>query len=155
MDQAKKDFVLSGCIPLFKKLQPDTTARWGKMNAQQMLEHVAVVFVISAGKIKLDLATPAEHLPKYQEFLFSEKEFRENTKAPAAILGEEPLPLRYATIEGAKEKLAEAIALFENYFAADPEKRTMHPAFGELNYEEWVLAHYKHVRHHLKQFGML
>ena len=58
-------------------------------------------------------------------------------------------------MEKASEKLAEAIAAFESYFKEDAEKETLHPVFGEPNFEEWVLLHYKHVIHHARQFGLV
>lgn len=155
MDQEKLNFVTKDCFPLFNSLKAEAAPKWGKMNAQQMIEHVATVYVISTGKIKAELATPVEHLPKYMDFLYSDKQFRENTKAPETMLGEEPAPLRYATMDEAKQKLAKTIAYFENYFTANEGIKTMHPVFGELNYAEWVLMHYKHVTHHLRQFGLL
>ncbi len=155
MDQEKFSFVTKECIVLFNSLQADTIAKWGKMNAQQMVEHVATVYIISTGKIKAVLTTPGEHLPKYLEFLHSDKQFKENTKAPETMLGEQALPLRYATMDEAKQKLAEAIAYFESYFTSNEGVKTMHPVFGELNYAEWVLMHYKHVTHHLRQFGLM
>ena len=155
MDKQKLKFITIDCLPLFRSLPADAEGKWGKMNAQQMVEHVTAFFKVSTGKIKFDLVTPVEHLPKYKEFLLSDKEFRENTKAPAGVIGEEPLPLLYANMEEAQEKLTAAITIFENYFKTDPEKKTLHPVFGELNFEEWVLLHYKHVTHHLKQFGLL
>ena len=155
MDEQKLKFLTIDCIPLFKRLSADTVGSWGKMNAQQMVEHVTAFFKVSTGKIKFDLVTPVEHLPKYKEFLLSDKEFRENTKAPDSVIGEEPLPLRYANLEEALEKLTAAIDEFENYFKTDLNKKTLHPVFGELNFKEWVLLHYKHVTHHLKQFGLL
>lgn len=155
MDQEKLNFVTRDCIPLFNTLEAAADANWGKMNAQQMIEHVATVYIISTGKIKAALTTPVEHLPKYMEFLYSDKQFRENTKAPETMLGEEPAPLRYATLDEAKQKLVEAITYFESYFTSNEGTKTMHPVFGELNYAEWVLMHYKHVTHHLRQFGLL
>lgn len=155
MDQEKLNFVTKDCIPVFNSLQTETVPKWGKMNAQQMIEHVATVYVISTGKIKAELATPVEHLPKYMEFLYSDKQFRENTKAPETMLGEEPAPLRYADMDEAKQKLEMAIFSFETYFTAHDGIKTMHPVFGELNYAEWVLMHYKHVTHHLRQFGLM
>ncbi len=155
MDEQKLIFITKKCLPLFKTLPANAEPKWGKMNSQQMVEHVAAFFLVSTEKIKFDLVTPVEHLPKYREFLFSEKEFKENTKAPANVIGEEALPLRYATMTEALENLAGTIAYFENYFKADADKKTLHPVFGELNYEEWVLLHYKHVTHHLRQFGLL
>lgn len=155
MDSQKQAFIATQCIPIFKSLTGEETGKWGKMNAQQMLEHVAAFFYVSTGKLKFDLVTPVEHLPKYMEFLYSDKEFRENTKAPAGVIGEEALPLRYASMDEALDNLAKAIASFEHYFKDDAEKRTLHPVFGELNYGEWVLLHYKHVTHHLRQFGLM
>jgi len=155
MDEVKHKFITRDCFPLFKTLKADAIGKWGKMNGQQMVEHVAAFFAVSTEKIKFPLVTPAEHLPKYKEFLLSDKEFRENTKAPAGVIGDEPLPLRYATMDEALQNLDKSIAYFENYFKVDADKKTLHPVFGDLNYEEWVLLHYKHVRHHLKQFGLV
>ena len=120
-----------------------------------MVEHLATVFFISSGKIKVELYTPAEYLPKYQEFLLSDKEFRENTKAPEKFLGAEPLPTKYATMEEAVENLSESIAGFISYFKENPDKKTVHLVFGELNFDEWVLFHFKHVTHHFRQFGLM
>jgi hypothetical protein len=155
MNEQKLNFITRECIPLFRTLTAGAEGKWGKMKGQQMVEHVTAFFYVSTGKIKFGLVTPTEHLPKYKEFLLSDKEFRENTKAPGNVIGDEPLPLRYATMEQALEKLSESIVAFENYFKEDADKKTIHPVFGELNYEEWVLLHYKHVTHHLKQFGLL
>ena len=154
MDEQKFNFITQTSIPLFKALAVDTKGKWGKMNAQQMVEHVAVLFAGSVEKIKFPLITPVEHLPKYKEFLYSDKQLRENTKAPEQLIGEEPNPLRYATINEAVHKLEEVIAYFQDYFKEHPHLKTMHPVFGELNYNEWVLFHYKHVTHHLRQFGL-
>jgi hypothetical protein len=85
----------------------------------------------------------------------SDKEFRENTKAPASVISEEAQPLRYANMPEALVNLQQSIKAFEDYFKDDESKTTLHPVFGELNFEEWVLLHYKHVTHHLRQFGLI
>ncbi len=56
-----------------------------------MLEPTAKFFQVTTNKTQFSLVTPLEHLPKYLEFLWSEKEFKENTKEP--VLPEEPLSL--------------------------------------------------------------
>lgn len=155
MDQDKLKFITEEYISLVKNLQPGAMGKWGKMNGQQMVEHVAAFFYVSSGKIKFDLVTPEEHLPKFKEFLLSDKQFRENTRAPLTVIGEETLPLRCATMEEAVENLSGSVADFEAYFKKDPCTKTMHPVFGELNFEEWILLHYKHVTHHLRQFGLI
>ena len=152
MDQVKLIFLQSQFIPLLYEIDPAVPPRWGKMNEQQMVEHVSAFFKLSNDKLRLVLVTPPEQLPKFKEFLNSEKEFRENTRAP--VLPEAPLPVRKANIQEAIKELENEVKDFIDYFKDDPEKKTMHPVFGELNFQEWVQLHHKHVKHHLKQFGI-
>ncbi len=155
MNQEKLNFIQSGILPLLTGLSTEAMGKWGKMNGQQMVEHLTVIFKISSGRINLPLVTPFEHLPKYKEFLMSEKEFRENTKAPAQYIPDEPLPLKYATMQEAVQGLERSITEFTACFKDDAEKKIIHPVFGELNFSEWVQLHHKHVIHHLKQFGLI
>ena len=155
MDQTKLDFISKGYAPYPDALSAETPAVWGKMNAQQMIEHLADFYDVSTGKIETVLYTPEEHLPKYREFLMSEKMFRENTTAPEQLLGEEPLAMRLPGLNEAKERLAISVNEFNRYFENDPMRETLHPVFGMLNYDEWVRLHYKHVIHHLRQFSLI
>jgi hypothetical protein len=155
MDTAKKNFIKSGFSEFAQSLSADAMGNWGKMNAQQMVEHITDFFYVSTGKIQLPVITPQEQLPKAKAFLLSDKEFRENTKAPAEILGEEPSPVRNESLETAIIKLQKSIDKFFEYFHSNPDAVTTHPVFGSLNFDEWVLLHYKHVRHHSRQFGLI
>lgn len=155
MEQLKLDFITTQFPKLIKEAAHNTTSKWGKMNLQQMIEHTTDFFKVSTGKIQLPLVTPIEHLSKYREFLLSDKEFKENTKAPANVLPEEPLPIRNESMAIAISKLEKQINNFVVYFKENEGEKTTHPVFGELNFEEWVLLHYKHVLHHAKQFGLL
>lgn len=153
MNQAKLDFICKDFLPLLKTLNAQSIGCWGKMNAQQMTEHVAGFFQVSSNKLHFKLVTPAEHLPKYKEFLLSDKEFRENTKAP--VLPEEPMPVRFPDMETALQNLQNEIDAFVDYFKDQPGLKTQHPVFGELDFDEWILLHYKHVTHHARQFGLM
>ncbi len=153
MDQQKLTFISTGLVPLLRSLPADAKMKWGKMNAQQMVEHISGFFRVSTNKLHFPLVTPADQLPKFKEFLRSEKEFRENTKAP--VLPEDPLPEQFASYDDAVNDLEKEIKDFLYQFTNDPALATQHPVFGDLNFEEWVLLHYKHVVHHLKQYGLL
>lgn len=153
MDQQKIEFLSSELVPRLKTLSPDALMKWGKMNAQQMVEHISGFFRVSTNKLHFPLVTPVEHLPKFKEFLRSDKEFRENTRAP--VLPEEPLPVQFASFEDAVNDLQKELNDFLHLFNKEPSLTTQHPVFGDLNFEEWVLLHYKHVVHHLKQFGLI
>ena len=155
MNQEKFNFLKNKFLPLLKNLPADAKGKWGKMNGQQMVEHVSGFFAVSYEKLKFPLVTPVEHLPKYKEFLMSEKEFRENTKAPDNVLPDEPTPLRNASMDEAIKALEKSVHYFFTYFSENPDKKTLHPVFGELNFAEWVQLHHKHVIHHLKQFGLI
>ena len=153
MDINKLYFVSAGFLPLLDNLSADKKGKWGKMNGQQMIEHLSGFFAISNGKIKFPLITPIEHLPKFREFLFSDKDFKENTKAP--ILPEEPFLVRCASMGESVTVLQKEVKDFVKQFSTDDVLTREHPVFGELNFEEWVLLHHKHVTHHLRQFELL
>jgi len=108
---------------------------------------------VSTNQLHFPLVTAVEHLPKYKEFLLSEKEFKENTKAP--VLPEEPMPLVNKSMEDAVADLEKQIQLFADKFSSGEIVTSQHPVFGDLNFEEWVLLHYKHLLHHAKQFGLM
>ncbi|MEO6232268.1 MAG: DUF1569 domain-containing protein [Ferruginibacter sp.] len=153
MDQAKLNFISKDLVPLLRTLPEDAIKKWGKMNAQQMVEHISGFFRVSTNKLHFPLHTPVDQLPKFKAFLHSDKEFRENTKAP--VLPEEPLPVQFANYKDAVNDLEKEVKDFLQQFENDPGLTTQHPVFGDLNFEEWVLLHYKHVVHHLKQYGLL
>ncbi|MBI1344355.1 MAG: DUF1569 domain-containing protein [Terrimonas sp.] len=154
MTEEKIQFLQNDYLGLVRKIDPAVTALWGKMNAQQMVEHVTAFFKISSGRLVFPLVTPSDQLARYREFLMSEKPFRENTRAPASILPDEPLPLRNASMEAAIQGLDKSVAEFFACFKEDAGKKTLHPVFGELNFLEWVQLHHKHVTHHLRQFAV-
>lgn len=153
MDQSKLAFIEMEFIPLLKRLPADAIGKWGKMNAQQMVEHVAGFFKVSTNQLHFPLVTPAEHLPQYKAFLLSDKPFRENTKAP--VLPDEPLSLEFENMHLAIDDLTQQIQFFVNQFNAGTITISQHPVFGNLNFDEWVLLHYKHLVHHTKQFGLM
>ncbi len=155
MNETKIKFIKNDFTDLLQQLKPEQKGKWGLMNAHQMVEHVTAFFKISTGRLNFRLVSPVEHLPKLREFLWSDKEFRENTKGPESVIPAEPLPVHHATIGIAIEKLEREISSFFETFKNDPEKKTLHPVFGELNFEDWVQLHYKHVMHHAKQFDLL
>lgn len=155
MLQEKEQFINETFPALLQQANSDITPKWGKMDFQQMLEHVADFFQVSTQKQHYPLVSPPEHMPKLKEFLMSDKPFRENTKAPTSIIGEEPLPHRFASVDEAMQEVIAEVNYFFQLYADEPEMTAVHPVFGELNYEEWVRLHYKHVTHHLRQFGLL
>jgi hypothetical protein len=148
------DFIRTTLFDSLKDASPGIIPNWGKMNCQQMIEHLASFFDVSSGKLHFDLVTPEEDLPKFKAFLLSDKAFRENTKAPLTVIGEDPLPLTKANLEEAINSLQKSVDGFCTYYEQQGATPTVHPVFGPLNFDEWVQLHFKHVTHHLRQFGL-
>ncbi|MEI8052608.1 MAG: DUF1569 domain-containing protein [Bacteroidota bacterium] len=145
-------------IDLFNHLQRLSEHKkpvWGKMNARQMVEHLAFFIDISTEKTIFPLSVTETDLPKYKAFLMSEKQFRENTKAPSNVLGEETVPILYPDLQTSISVLQISVNQFFSFFKDNPEKNPIHPAFGHLNFDEWLLLHHKHATHHLRQFELI
>jgi hypothetical protein len=152
MNIEKENFLRTKFITLLQQLKTEEPQRWGKMNVQQMIEHLTDSVMLASGKLKLPVVTPPEKLERLREFLLSEKPFKENTKSP--VMPEEPMPLRKHTKEAAIGKLKEELIYFFEVFEKNPGYKTINPVFGELNFEENVQLLHKHALHHLKQFGV-
>ena len=155
MNTQKLAFITQTFPLLIEQANTTIDPKWGKMNFQQMVEHVTDFFKVSNNIIQLPCLSPIEHLPKLKEFLLSDKEFRENTKAPEQIIPAEPIATRNESVAIAVEKLKKQIANFVTFFQENEGTVTTHPVFGALNFDEWILLHYKHVLHHCKQFNLV
>lgn len=150
----KKEFLGADLFRELENLEPGQKPLWGIMNARQMVEHAAAFFDVSSGIIEFDQLTPEEYLPKYREFLYSDKPFRENTKAPVTIVPEVPKNARYEKLEDSVNHLQKSVNSFFGFFNTNPSATPVHPVFGPLSFDEWIMLHYKHMIHHMKQFGL-
>lgn len=151
--EEKAQFLRSRFVPLLESLPTDTKAAWGKMTAQQMIEHFADSVGIASGNVlHADVLTPPEQLEKMRSFLESEKPFRENTVNP--LMPEVPAPVRNPSKEEAIKELKEELRFFFSVFQKNNLQVTRNPFFGDLTYEQNIQLLYKHAMHHLKQFGL-
>jgi hypothetical protein len=149
----QQSFLREGYLPLLRKLLPSTVAQWGKMDAQQMVEHICDAFKNASGKIQIPpISQTPEHQQKLREFLLTDKPFRENTNAP--FMPETPRAHQYTSIEEAIKQLEPEIQAFFEVYENNPGMEIENPVFGMLHYEMQTALLYKHVTHHLRQFGV-
>ncbi|MBP8245027.1 MAG: hypothetical protein KAX45_10835 [Chitinophagaceae bacterium] len=154
MSIEKENFLRTRLVPMLQQLPADTPSRWGKMNVQQMIEHLAGdAFRTASGRLVFEkILTAPEQLARMRAFMMSEKPFKENTANP--LLGVDPIPLRYKTVQGAIGALQQELIHFFESFEKNPLLITRNPFYGDLNFDENVQLLYKHALHHLKQFGV-
>lgn len=67
--EAKKAFLRSGYTKILNELDTDAPRKWGKMNVQQMIEHMSDYVRIASGRTPMEIVTEAERLPRMQGFL--------------------------------------------------------------------------------------
>jgi hypothetical protein len=153
MTPEKEDFLKKNFIALLKKIPSDTKPKWGKMTLQQMIEHFADSLRVASGKSAVQtILTPQANLQKMQDFIMSDKPFRENTHN--SLMSETPAPVRNKTIEAALKELEAEIRYFFSVFENTKHQTSRNPFFGDLTFEQNIHLLYKHASHHLRQFGV-
>src|SRR5205085_210032 len=144
MSFEKENFLRTRLVRYMQQLDPATPPRWGKMTVQQMVEHYTGAVRNASGRLKFDqIMTAPERLHSLREFMMSDRPFKENTKNP--LLGEEPLALRFNTVQAAIGALKQELIYFFEVFAKEPQLITRNPFFGDLNFEQNVQLLHKHA----------
>jgi hypothetical protein len=148
-------FLNVNLIHHLNRLTPELMPEWGSMNAQQMVEHLALPFKLAMEQKQIALLTPEDKLEKVKNIsLLSDRAMPKLFNNP--VLSAEMIQLRNNSIKEAIEELKNDIDAFHDYFNTRPDGyATLHNIFGKLNYNEWLWFHYKHCLHHLAQFQLV
>jgi len=131
------------------RLCANTKPEWGSMQAAQMLAHCSAFQDIPMGKAFPPRGLLGRFVGRFAKSMFyNEKPLPHNMSTIPTIIIEDN---REFMVE--KEKLKQKIAIFQR---GGPEKCSTHPHpfFGNLTPEQWGKGIYKHLDHHLKQFGV-
>ena len=139
-------------LEILENLDEKKSASWGKITPQRMIEHLSDCIYMSCGLGNHELLIPEEKIKGMQAFLISDKEMPQNIQVPFA---KENTPLRNTDIELALDEFTMAWVDFEEMYSEDSKKTALHPYYGNLNYEQWLLLHSKHFTHHFTQFGLM
>ena len=128
-------------------LSASSTARWGQMSVTGMLQHLRLSAQMAVGD--LDVASANKRV--FQMFPLKHLILYVLPFPKGAPTATELLP---AAAESFDEELAGVLALLDRIGAGQRDGAgPAHPLFGPLSWREWGAATYKHVDHHLKQFG--
>ena len=132
------------------KLTPKTEPKWGAMNVAQMLAHTNVSYDLAFQRIANKQNPIMKFLLKLlvKPMVVNEKEYQKNSRtAPVFIIADERI------FEKEKELLIENIKMTQEKGANFFDGRES-PSFGALTSKEWNNLFYKHIDHHLNQFGV-
>jgi hypothetical protein len=136
------------------KLTPDTPARWGKFDAPRMLAHIVQSMRVMAGEVPMpDEKTPwvVRHFPLKQLLIFV-LPFPKGLPTSRVLLARRSVEATSA--DAWEAEVSELERVLSEIGRKDPSGQwPSHAAFGQLTGREWGVLQYRHLDHHLKQFG--
>jgi hypothetical protein len=131
-------------------LSPVNERQWGKMSSAQMLAHCSLGLEMAGGEIRPARAFVGRILgPVIKPMALRDEEpMRRNspTSKELIVIGDD------RDFETERKRLS---GLIDRFVAAGAAGCTSHPHafFGSLTADEWAVLMYKHLDHHLRQFG--
>ena len=129
------------------QLQPSSRRVWGKMNPAQALKHITIAMRIALGETK------AEPLPG----VFAYWPLKQ------IVIYALPWPRGVKTVAEAdspphgelEPEKATLLAVMDRFTKAGPDFAfAPHPLFRRLSGKAWGVWAYRHLDHHLRQFGV-
>ena len=135
-------------ISRIDKLQPTTQRHWGK-DVAQMLAHCSAGMDMASGRLNLPRAFMGRVLlgPFVKPIYINEKPFTRNSPTAKELVFSNPCDFLRE-----QEQLRAKVQQFHEGGEAQC-TRHPHPFFGALTPQEWSRGTYKHLDHHLRQFG--
>lgn len=130
-------------------LTPESKALWGKMNVSQMLAHCKEAFKVPLSDKKMSrsfIGLLVGWMIKHK--LYNEDPWKKNLPTASNFI-----------IKDERDFEKEKVGLFElvdTFYHTGPGNvgKFPHPMFGTFTPEQWGQSMYKHLDHHLMQFGV-
>jgi hypothetical protein len=132
------------------KVGPDCQRQWGKMTAPQAMAHCSAAMEWAVG----DSVTPRMFVGRILGPMFKSMVLKD--EKPMGRNAPTVKSLVVADERDLGKECARLSSLVERFCAGGPQGCTKNPHafFGQMTPEEWAALMYKHVDHHLRQFGV-
>lgn len=136
-------------VSRIEKLTAGAARQWGKMEPAQMLAHCSATVRVAIGDVKLNRLFIGRIIGPFA---------RKNYVGPNPFKHESPTAKEFIISDARefeKEK-QELLGLVKRLHEGGEKNVTTHPHgfFGPLTPQEWGLTQWKHLDHHLRQFGV-
>jgi hypothetical protein len=129
-------------------LQPESTRQWGKMDPAQMLCHCAIALETGTGDRPMKQKLIGKILmPFFRSKILGERPFSKNspTDPTFVVSGTRDFDAERTRLTGLVHRFVE--------LGEDAAGKQEHAFFGKMTGREWGELMYKHIDHHLRQFG--
>jgi len=135
-------------ISRIDNLQPRAERQWGKMDVAQMMAHCSAALDLASGRLVRPRILLGRIIgPLVRPIYSNEKPFSRNNPTDKKLVISDPRDFSQE-----REQLKVRIRQFHDGGEAQC-TRHPHPFFGSLSPHEWSTGMYKHLDHHLRQFG--
>ncbi len=131
------------------KLSKTQAANWGKMDVAQMLAHCNVTYDMAFDKDFKKSSPFLRFILKnlVKKSIVNDQPLKKNSSTATEMVIKKP-----KNFEEEKSKLIanieKAVKMGKGFFDGKD-----HPGFGVMTTQEWNNFYYKHIDHHLTQFG--
>jgi hypothetical protein len=130
------------------KLQPTSQRQWGKMDVAQMMAHCSAAMDMASGLVNPPRSFLGRVLgPLVKPIFTNEKPFSRNSPTAKELVFSSPRDFLRE-----QEQLRTKVRQFHEGGESKC-TRHPHPFFGALSPQQWSRGMYKHLDHHLRQFG--
>jgi hypothetical protein len=134
-------------IDRINKLTPTTPAVWGKMNTTQMLKHTNAAAEIAFGEKTVKVNFLMKLLGKMLKNKIFNSEFKRNSPTAPELIFKDNYDF-----DASKKEL---ITNFSKFAEGEKViKVTNHPFWGKMTPDHWNKLMWRHLDHHLIQFGV-
>jgi hypothetical protein len=130
------------------RLTPERTGGWGRMTAPEMVCHLAESLKMAIGELHVAPKNVPIRYPPLKQLVVYLAPFPKNVPTAPELLARPPREWR--------ADVADLQALVDRFSARGRDARAAwpaHPAFGRLSRRAWGVLVYRHMDHHLRQFG--
>lgn len=139
--------VKQNIIDRINKLSIHSKPQWGQMNVAQMMAHLQQPIGVAEGTHKLPRTLFARIVgPMVKSIIYNDKPFKRNLPTDKSFV--------MTSYEKDFEKEKQTLINMINNFKEENIVNEVHPFFGKLTKEQWSKGTYKHLDHHLQQFGV-
>jgi hypothetical protein len=132
-----------------ERLGPESQRQWGKMNVAQMLAHCHVSLETAMGDNVIRRPLIGRLIGSFfKSRALNEKPFTRNSPTDGSY--------KFTDNRDFAEEKSKMISAVKKFSEGGPAGCTKypHPFFGHFTPEEWAVFQWKHLDHHLRQFGV-
>lgn len=133
-------------VTRLRSLTPETTAKWGRLNARGALAHLHDAARMALGELAVKPKNLPIRYPPLKQLIIYVVPFPKGAPTAPELVSRQAddWTAELAALESAVDRL-----VAKGASGSWPD----HPAFGSMTHRAWGVLVYRHTDHHLRQFG--